>query len=121
MFVGTPHARDVRHGVANMLCRWWALVMLAPAIAAASAPAQTSGERWWGVVVGVGEYQRLDASLSLDGPPNDVPLVVTWLRRQGVPRQHLTVLADQVPSADGLPTRAAILGALAALPNRMRS
>jgi hypothetical protein len=104
-----------------MLCRWWALVMLAPAIAAASAPAQTPGERWWGVVVGVGEYERLDASLSLDGPPNDVPLVVTWLRRQGVPRQHLTVLADQVPSADGLPTRAAILGALAALPNRMRS
>jgi hypothetical protein len=104
-----------------MLCRWWALVMLAPAIAAASAPAQTPGERWWGVVVGVGEYARLDASLSLDGPPNDVPLVVTWLRRQGVPRHHLTVLADQVPSADGLPTRAAILGALAALPNRMRS
>ena len=104
-----------------MLCRWWALLMLAPAIASASAQAETPGERWWGVVVGVGEYARLDASLSLDGPPNDVPLVVTWLQRQGVPRRHLTVLADQVARADGLPTRAAILGALAALPNRMRS
>jgi Caspase domain len=104
-----------------MLCRWWALLMLGPAIAAASAPVQTPGERWWGVVVGVGEYERLDASLSLEGPPNDVPLVLTWLRRQGVPRRHLTVLADHVPGVDGLPTRAAILDALAALPGRMQS
>ena len=104
-----------------MLCRWWALLMLGPAIAAASAPVQTPGERWWGVVVGVGEYERLDASLSLEGPPNDVPLVLTWLRRQGVPRRHLTILADHVPGVDGLPTRATILGALAALPGRMQS
>jgi hypothetical protein len=104
-----------------MSCRWWAALILAPALASASASAETPGNRWWGVVVGVGEYQRLDPALSLDGPPHDVPLVVTWLRRQGVPRRHLTVLADRVPGADGLPTRTAILDALAALPDRMRS
>jgi hypothetical protein len=86
----------------------------------AAAPAESPGERWWGVIVGVGEYQNLDPSLALDGPANDVPLVTTWLQRQGVPRRHLTVLADRVAHADGLPTRAAILGALQALPARMR-
>jgi hypothetical protein len=85
----------------------------------AAAPAETPGNRWWGVVVGVGQYEHLDASLALDGPPNDVPLIVTWLRRQGVPRQHLTVLADQVARADGLPTRAAILDTLRSLPEKM--
>src|ERR1700761_7519395 len=54
-------------GVVNMLRRWWARAILAPAIAAASAPAQTPGGQWWGVVVGVGQYERLDESLSLEG------------------------------------------------------
>jgi len=103
-----------------MFCRWCVLVIGLPAIAAGAAPARTPGEHWWGVVVGVGQYEHLDPSLALDGPPNDVPLVVTWLRRQGVPRGHLTVLADQVPHSDGLPTRAAILGALGQLPLRMQ-
>jgi Caspase domain len=102
-----------------MSCRWWTLFILVPAITVAAAPIETPGKRWWGVVVGVGQYEHLDASLALDGPPNDVPLLVTWLRRQGVPRQHLIVLADQVAHADGLPTRAAILDALRALPGRM--
>jgi hypothetical protein len=104
-----------------MLCRWWALLCLVPAIAAASATVQTPGERWWGVIVGVGQYQHLDPSLALEGPPNDVPLVVNWLHRQGVPRRHLTVLADQVRRADGLPTRAAILDALQSLSLHMQS
>jgi Caspase domain len=81
--------------------------------------AATPGERWWGVIVGVGQYQHLDASLGLEGPPNDLPLVLSWLANQQVPRSHLTVLADRVPHTDGLPTRAAILAALAALPDRM--
>jgi hypothetical protein len=102
-----------------MSCRWWGLFILVPAMTAAAAPAETPGNRWWGVVVGVGQYEHLDASLALDGPPNDVPLIVTWLRRQGVPRQHLTVLADQVARADGLPTRAAILDTLRSLPEKM--
>src|SRR5271163_4067534 len=96
------------------------LCLLVPLLALA-APGRVPGERWWGVVVGVGNYEHLDASLALDGPPNDVPLVLTWLQRQRVPRSHLTVLADQVPGVDGLPTRAAILGALASLPARMQA
>ena len=102
-----------------MSCRWWGLFILVPAMTVAAAPAETPGNRWWGVVVGVGQYEHLDASLALDGPPNDVPLIVNWLRRQGVPRQHLTVLADQVAGADGLPTRAAILDTLRSLPEKM--
>jgi Caspase domain len=101
-----------------MCGRWWALFILAPLVAAA-VPSDAPGKRWWGVVVGVGQYEHLDESLALDGPPNDVPLIVTWLARQGVPRRHLTVLADQVARADGLPTRASILDALRALPDRM--
>ena len=97
------------------------LLGLLALLAAAAAHAAAPGERWWGVIVGVGGYPQLDASLALDGPPNDVPLVLDWLAHAQVPRAHLTVLADQVPHADGLPTRAAILAALAALPNRMRS
>lgn len=102
-----------------MSCRWWTLFLLVPAVAAAAHSQATPGTRWWGVIVGVGAYEHLDASLALEGPPNDIPPILSWLHRQGVPRQHLTVLADQVAGADGLPTRAAILGALRALPEHM--
>ncbi len=93
--------------------------LLALIAATATTQAATPGERWWGVIVGVGQYQHLDSSLALEGPPNDVPLLLNWLARQQVPRSHLTVLADRVPHTDGLPTRAAIIAALAALPDRM--
>jgi hypothetical protein len=96
------------------------LCLLIPMLAHGT-PTRVPGERWWGVVVGVSHYEHLDPSFSLDGPPNDVPLVLTWLARQQVPRRHLTVLADQVPGVDGLPTRAAILKALASLPTRMQA
>jgi hypothetical protein len=92
-----------------------------PLLSPAAPTSRVPGERWWGVVVGVGKYEHQDASLALDGPPNDVPLVLTWLARQHVPRRHLTVLAAQVPGADGLPTRAGIVDALASLPARMRA
>jgi hypothetical protein len=103
-----------------MSFRWWALLVLMPAIAVPASAAVPPGNRWWGMVVGVGQYEHLDASLSLDGPPNDVPLMLTWLQRQGVPRRQLTVLADQVPNADGLPTRERILDTLRALPEKMQ-
>jgi hypothetical protein len=90
---------------------WWGLCLLIPLLAS-GAPGRTPAERWWGVVVGVGEYEHLDSSLALEGPRNDVPLVLTWLSREHIPRQHLTVLADHVAGADGLPTRAAIMDAL---------
>lgn len=102
-----------------MSFRWWALLVLMPTMVAPASAAAPPGNRWWGMVVGVGQYEHLDASLSLDGPPNDVPLMLTWLRRQGVPRRQLTVLADQVPHADGLPTRERILETLRALPEKM--
>jgi len=103
-----------------MSCRWLALLFLLP-LEAAAGSSEPPGIHWWGVLVGVGQYPALDASLALDGPPNDVPLMVTWLGRQHVPRQQLTVLADQVAGADGLPTRAAILAALSSLPKKMAS
>jgi len=97
--------------------RWLCLLLL---LATPIAQAGSPGQRWWGVIVGVGAYPSLHTSLALEGPPNDVPLVLDWLAQGGVPRSHLTVLADGVPHSDGLPTRAASLAALAALPNRMR-
>ena len=103
-----------------MSCRGLAWLLLF-AMKASAAAIDSPGAHWWSVVVGVGEYPGLDTSLALEGPPNDVPLMVTWLARQHVPRQHITVLADQVAAADGLPTRAAILAALQALPEKMAS
>ena len=93
-----------------------ALLILQVTAARATVP----GDHWWGVLVGVSHYAQLGEDLQLSGPANDVPLVMSWLAQQRVPRDHLTVLADQVHGADGLPTRNFILGALAALPDRMK-
>ncbi|HEX9473878.1 MAG TPA: caspase family protein [Steroidobacteraceae bacterium] len=71
------------------------------------------------MIVGVSEYPTLETALQLEGPRNDVPLVLNWLQHaRAVPRSQVTVLADQVAQADGLPTRSAILDALNALPQR---
>jgi caspase domain-containing protein len=93
-----------------------AICLIFPLLAHAADPAP--GKNWWGVVVGVGEYPQLGPSVSLEGPPNDVPLVMTWLARGSVPRSRITVLADHVKGADALPTRAAILAALDAVAAR---
>ena len=98
---------------ARVLCL--ILPMLAHAADAASAVNS------WGVVVGVSEYPQLGPSATLEGPRNDVPLVTTWLARGLVPRSHITVLADRVTGADGLPTRTAILAALDAVAARSAS
>jgi len=95
------------------------LCLILPMLAHAADPA--SGAKSWGVVVGVSEYPQLGPSATLEGPPNDVPLVTTWLARGSVPRSHITVLADRVPGADGLPTRTAILAALDAVAARAAS
>src|SRR5579863_8858479 len=102
------------------MSRLCGLLLLIPLLAVAGSTS-VPGERWWGVIVGVSRYEHLDASLSLDGPRNDVPLVTEWLSRQQVPRSHLTVLADQVRGADGVPTRAAILAAMTGLPAHMHA
>jgi hypothetical protein len=98
---------------------WWLLALFAANLTSAAASGTLPGRHWWGVIVGVGEYEHLDPSLTLDGPAHDIPLVLNWLERQGVPRQHLTVLADHVPRVDGLPRQGAILQALAALPAKV--
>jgi hypothetical protein len=110
---------DIGRRAADHLRLIYLACFLALPVANAATAAAAPGERWWGVIVGVGEYEHLDSTLALEGPQNDVPLVLDWLAQQQVPRKHLTVLADHVPHADALPTRAAILAALAALPQRM--
>jgi hypothetical protein len=88
-------------------------------LACASSEASVPAPRLWAVIVGVSEYPTLEPELQLEGPRNDVPLVLNWLQRtRAVPRSQVTVLADQVAQADGLPTRSAILEALNALPQR---
>ncbi|MBB97459.1 MAG: hypothetical protein CML68_23025 [Rhodobacteraceae bacterium] len=63
------------------------------------------------VLVGVSDYE-LDVGLAdLRGPANDVRLMADVLTRRGA--DHITLLADGVEAATR-PTRAAILGALAA-------
>jgi len=93
-----------------------ALCLIFPLLAHAADPAP--GKNWWGVVVGVSEYPHLGPSVTLEGPPNDVPLLMTWLARGSVPRSRITLLADRVQGADALPTRAAILAALDAVATR---
>lgn len=88
-------------------------------LAWASSEASVPAPRLWAVIVGVSQYPTLEPELQLEGPRNDVPLVLNWLQRtRAVPRSRMTVLADQVAQADGLPTRSAILNALNALPQR---
>ncbi len=94
------------------------LCLILPMLAHA-APA--SSAKSWGVLVGVGEYPELGSSATLEGPPNDIPLVMNWLARGAVPRGRITVLADHVTGADGLPTRTAILAALDAVAARAAS
>ncbi|MGY3439410.1 MULTISPECIES: caspase family protein [unclassified Marinovum] len=68
------------------------------------------------LLVGVSDYQYLDADLR--GPANDVGLMARALIARGAKPQDITVLADpsaQLPAGvanAGVPTRAAILGGL---------
>ena len=95
------------------------LCVILPMLAHAANPAPAVNT--WGVVVGVSEYPQLGPSVTLEGPRNDIPLVMTWLARASVPRNRITVLADHVAGADGLPTRTAILAALDAVAVRATS
>src|SRR5258708_38887234 len=85
----------------------------------ASSDASVQAPRLWAVIVGVREYPTLETALQLAGPRNDVQLVLNWLRHaRAVPRSQVTVLADHVGQADGLPTRSASLDAPNPLPHR---
>ncbi|WP_162925717.1 caspase family protein [Isoalcanivorax indicus] len=67
------------------------------------------------LLVGVSEYPELAASLSLDGPRQDIPRLRSMLLQQGFDDKRVRVLADGVEGAHGLPTLAAITEAVEAL------
>lgn len=67
------------------------------------------------LLVGVSEYPSLSERHQLIGPSNDVVLMQRLLESRGFPPERITVLADGVDTADGLPTRATIKGAFDAL------
>ncbi len=77
------------------------LVLLSPLAA---------GSRY-AVLVGVSNYPKLNSSLHLLGPKNDVDLVRTTLKQFGFEDSDIEVLADGVPRAQP-PTRKRILEAL---------
>nr|WP_242533245.1 caspase family protein [Niveibacterium umoris] len=64
------------------------------------------------LLVGVSEYPVLDKNFQLEGPRNDIQRLRDLLQQRSFAANHMTVLADGVPGASGLPTRAAILNAL---------
>jgi Caspase domain len=66
----------------------------------------------WAVLVGVSAYPSLPPERQLTGPGNDVRLMRDVLKQLRSDWRAITVLADGVEAADGLPTRAAVLGAL---------
>jgi hypothetical protein len=86
--------------------------------AASAAPAlraQPSSSERYALVVGVSSYRN--NIRQLQGPRNDVTLLVNTLLEQGVPRDHIRVFADTLSAADyatrvtadGDPTKANIL------------
>lgn len=88
--------------------RW----VLAAVCGLAGAGALAANVNYRALLVGVSEYPGLDAKLQLEGPRNDVTRMREVLLQRGVPAKNITVLADGVPSAKALPTRANILGQL---------
>lgn len=67
------------------------------------------------LVVAVSEYPRLEASYQLEGPRNDAIRLRDLLARRGFTPASIVTLADGVPGANGLPTRARIMSELADL------
>lgn len=84
-----------------------------------SAPLATESSTY-AVLIGVSGYPSLPKSLRLAGPANDVQLMRTTLRGLGLPDVNVDVIADNVPGARAQPTRAAILGALAAVAKKVK-
>jgi Caspase domain len=77
------------------------------------------------LMIGVTEYDE-KAIRSLEGPNNDVVLMWRELKRRGFQPDDMTVLADNlpqrddIPRANGPPTRAAIMAGLKAIVERAR-
>lgn len=84
------------------------------------APMSVAGASIHALLVGVSGYPNLPERYRLRGPANDVALLRQALQRAGVPGTQITVLADGVEGSAALPTRANILGGMAALTQRAR-
>ncbi|QSI78256.1 caspase family protein [Niveibacterium microcysteis] len=76
-------------------------------------PAQAREMR--ALIVGVSEYPSLAKNYQLEGPRNDVQRLRDILQQRGFAPRNITLLADGVAGASGLPTRAAILAGLDSL------
>lgn len=76
----------------------------------------------YALLVGVSDYPGLAPHHALRGPANDVRLILDFMETNealGFRRENVTVLADGVEGADGLPTLEAIGAALETLGKRV--
>ena len=95
----------------RLVVRWLAVVCLSTALVTPT----TWGADTYALLVGVSGYPQLPERLRLAGPANDVQLMRASLVTAGLRPANITVLADGVAASRELPTRAAILSALARL------
>jgi hypothetical protein len=72
------------------------------------------------LLIGVSAYPSLKEELQLRGPQNDVVLMRDVLKTQGFTDNNIRVLANGVASAQGNPTRAAILSEMKSIAQRAK-
>ncbi len=72
------------------------------------------------LLIGVSAYPSLKEELQLRGPQNDVVLMRDLLKTQGFADNNIRVLANGLNSAQGNPTRAAILSEMKAVAQRAK-
>jgi Caspase domain len=100
--------------------RAWRVWRAAGLVAAAMACHLLAWAERHALLVGVSAYPTLSAKLQLTGPAHDVTGLRDALQLRGFAAARIRALADGVPGAQGLPTRAAILGALDELARQTR-
>lgn len=110
--------RVAKYGLALLLIPALSFAQSAPLTPVAPA---TPAPTYHALLIGVSAYPALSESWQLqDGPRNDVVLLRNVLQEKGFRPERITVLADGVDGAAGLPTRAAILDRLTALSERVQ-
>lgn len=87
------------------------------ALAAIAVPGSAAAETR-ALIVGVSNYQYLDASKHLSAPKNDVKEFEELLLKRGVKKGNMTLIADGISAEN--PTRRNIMGALQALTERSK-
>src|SRR3984893_6622633 len=90
-----------------------ALFALAAITASGPAAAETRA-----LIVGVSSYQNLDPSKHLWAPKNDVKEIEEMLRKRGVKKSNITLIADGISAEN--PTRQNVMDALRALTERSK-